>query len=155
MGAVSNVGTWKFTKQRRKALAWLETLRAHAKAHSKDPHTQVAVAILRPDFSTVALGYNGMPKGTSDTPDVWERPAKYDRVVHAERNAFRFARESLDGYVMVVTHYPCEKCAADIANAGIAWLFHAGQPRQDQKCDIAADILARAGVKVVSLENNA
>lgn len=147
--------TFAAEKRYRKALAWLETLRAHAKAHSKDPHTQVAAAILRPDWSTVALGYNGMPKGTPDTPDVWERPAKYDRVVHAERNAFRFAREGLDGYIMVCTHYPCEKCAADIANAGIQYLFHAGAPRLDQKCDIAGDILQRANVCVVSLENNA
>lgn len=148
-------GTWAFNRAKRKALAWLETLRAHAAAHSKDPHTQVAAAILRPDWSTVALGYNGMPKGTPDTTVMWDRPGKYDRVVHAERNAFRFAREGLDGYIMVCTHYPCEKCAADIANAGIAYLYHAGQPRQDQKCDIAADILQRANVCVVSLEDNA
>lgn len=129
-----------------KATNWMYTLMEHAKRHSKDPNTKVAAAILRPDWSSVSLGYNGMPVHVPDSDFNWERPRKYDLVVHAEINAFRFARENLSGYTVVCNLFPCHRCAGEMAQHGISRVFHKESPRPDHGSELAMYILKCAGI---------
>jgi dCMP deaminase len=88
---------------------------------SKDPSTKVGAALVRPDRTIAALGFNGFPRGVLDHPERYDdRPTKYEMVVHAELNALLSSRESLEGYTLYVTPLPpCSQCAAAIIQRGI------------------------------------
>ena len=96
---------------------------AHMAAErSKDPNTNVGAVIVDDGRSIVATGYNGFPARVKDTNERWERPLKYDFVVHAEANAIARAAKAghkTDGCTIFVTHYPCKDCAKLIITAGI------------------------------------
>lgn len=96
---------------------------AHAVAtRSKDPSTQVGAVIVDNEQTVVITGHNGMPQGIEETPEMWERPAKYDYVLHAELNAIaRAARNGrpVKDCTIYVTHYPCSDCAKAIIASGI------------------------------------
>ena len=89
---------------------------------SKDPNTQVGCVIVSNDKVVVATGYNGLPRGVSDTPERMERPAKYLWTSHAEENAVAQAARvgaKLAGSIAYVTHMPCARCARTLIQAGI------------------------------------
>lgn len=91
-------------------------------SRSKDPSTQVGAVLVDTDKNIVATGYNGFPSGITETPERWERPGKYDLVIHAECNAIaRAAKRGVktDGCILFVTHFPCLNCAKTIIAAGI------------------------------------
>ncbi len=56
---------------------------------SKDPSTKVGVVIIGSDNEILSTGFNGFPRGVDERryPERWERPEKYDWIVHAESNA--------------------------------------------------------------------
>ena len=69
-----------------------------ANIFSKDPSTKVGGYFINDDYTVITQGYNGMPRGIKESPDRWERPAKYLRTEHAERNGiFNLARTVLKG----------------------------------------------------------
>ncbi len=62
---------------------------------SKDPSTQVGAVITRGKF-VVSLGFNGHPKGVTDSPGRLEnREVKYRTIIHAEINAILTAKQDL------------------------------------------------------------
>ena len=74
---------------------------------SKDPSTKVGAALVRPDRTIAAVGFNGFPRGVLDHVERYEdRPTKYEMVVHAELNALLSSRESLEGYTIYVAPLP-------------------------------------------------
>lgn len=86
---------------------------------SKDPSTKVA-AVCVDGNRVVSLGFNGFPRGTDDSPELYaDRERKYKRVLHAEQNAIAFANRDLAGCTIYVTHAPCSRCVAQIIQAGI------------------------------------
>jgi dCMP deaminase len=95
----------------------------HIAARSKDPDTQVGCIAVGPDHEIRTSGYNGFPRGIKDLdPDRWERPAKYLRCEHAERNTFYNAARcgiALEGCTLYITLYPCMDCARAIIQVGI------------------------------------
>jgi len=98
------------------------TLAHVAATRSKDPNTNVGAVIVDEDRSIVGTGYNGFPPLVKDTVERWQRPTKYDFVVHAEANAIgRAARAGrrVEGSTIYVTHYPCKDCAKLIITSGI------------------------------------
>lgn len=103
-------------------LSWDEYLLGfaqHAARKSKDPSTKCGAAIVRPDYSVAATGFNGYPRGVPDI-DLDNRPVKYSRMIHAEMNAIHFLRERADGYCIYTWPFgPCCRCAVHIAQAGI------------------------------------
>lgn len=125
----AEVDSTRLAWETKKATAWLQTLCCHASFHSKDPRTQVAAAIVRPDFSVVSLGYNGMPRGVADVAENWDPSVKYDLVRHAEANAFDLAAGSTVGCYLVCNLYPCHLCAGQIAQRGILKVFHSAARR--------------------------
>lgn len=92
---------------------------------SKDPSTKVGAVIVDDKNRIVSLGYNGPPRGVEDDPSI-DRDKKLKRTIHAETNAVLFARDSLSGTSLYVTHHPCGPCAAIIAQAGIRRVFIPG-----------------------------
>lgn len=121
---------------------------------SKDPRTKVGALILRPDFSIASLGYNGFPKGFPDTDEYWnDREIKNKIVKHAEENAFHFCMDqSLKDYSMIVTHFPCSRCAGDIVQRGIGTVYYLNEPRADHDCELAIKVLDSGLVSRVFLK---
>jgi len=87
---------------------------------SKDPSTQVGCVIVRPDKTIASVGYNGFPRGVTDSIERYNnREIKYLMVKHAEENAVYSAKEPLTGYTAYVTHHPCSTCTGTLIQNGI------------------------------------
>lgn len=89
---------------------------------SKDPNTQVGCVLVDGDKNPVAFGYNGFGPGAEETDELWERPTKYNHVIHAEANAVgRAAKRGVatHGCTAYVTAYPCLSCAKILIAAGV------------------------------------
>lgn len=125
---------------------------------SKDPSTKVGAVVVRSDNTVASVGYNGFPRGVSDSPDRYEdREQKYALTVHAELNAILNSKEDLYGHRIYITHPPCSQCAAAIIQSGIKEVAYK-KPDQDllsrwgASIDRAIGILKEANVAVEELE---
>lgn len=90
-----------------------------AASWSKDPSRKVGAVIVTQDQQGVARGWNGAPRGCEE---VHERPRKYLRTEHAERNAFYNAARigvATRGARLYSTLYPCADCARGAIQCGI------------------------------------
>lgn len=119
---------------------------------SKDPNTQVGAVIVNPDKSVVETGYNGFAPGIAETPERWERPTKYEFVIHAEQNAIgRAARfgKVVNGSTLYCTHFPCRECAKMIIASGIKAVYAQGFATMTKKEDIVfvESMFKEAGVE--------
>lgn len=111
----------EWSSQQKWDLRFLEMAKLVA-SWSKDPSTQTGAVIVAPDRRVVSLGYNGFPKGFSDTPKRLEnREWKYDHVVHCEMNAVLFAdRHLLKGATLYTWPFAsCVRCAVHMIQVGI------------------------------------
>ena len=96
---------------------------------SKDPSTKVGAVLVHHDMKLCSIGFNGFPQRMFDNPDFLNDPAlrhkKLQRTVHAEVNAIRFSSEkNTDGFHLVVTRHPCDRCALEIACTGITDVWY-------------------------------
>jgi dCMP deaminase len=106
---------------------WKEYFRGIAhqvKLKSKDRYTQIGAVVVGSDNQIVSTGYNSFPRGIDDSIDErQERPEKYYRFEHAERNSLYNAAligVSTKGCTMYLTcGIPCSDCARGIINSGI------------------------------------
>ena len=90
---------------------------------SKDT-THVGAVIVKND-SVISMGFNGLPCGCVDDERRYERPAKYEWMVHAEEAAILNAAKngiSLKGSTIYINWFPCARCAGMIVNSGISKL---------------------------------
>ena len=125
---------------------------------SKDSSTQVGCVIVDENRDPVAFGYNGFGPGSEETEEMWERPEKYDHVIHAETNAVgRAARRgcSTEGCTAYITAFPCLPCAKVLIAAGIKEvialkLIHGW----DEDHEKAAKEFNRCGVRYTIIENS-
>ena len=93
-----------------------------AASKSKDPSTQVGAVIVDDAHVICGVGYNGFPRGIDEgaRPEfTWERPGKYNVVVHAEANAILFSSSDRKGDTIYCTRYPCCECTKLIIQKGI------------------------------------
>lgn len=123
---------------------------------SKDS-TKVGAALIGPDGEVRLTAFNGPPKGVNDTPDRFERPAKYLFASHAEANLIAFAARGgiqTKGCTVYVTHTPCASCARTLIQAGIAGVvFDDGTTSMPREEFEAAEIMFReAGVTHSSID---
>lgn len=128
-------------------------LAQHVSAWSKDPSTKVGAVIVRPDRTIAAVGYNGFPRGTADSDELYaDRPTKYVRTVHAEVNAILSAKEPLQGCsLFVFPLHPCASCAGIIIQSGIKHVvaYVGDEPeRWAENFKHASELFAEAGVIV-------
>lgn len=130
-------------------LRFLE-LAKHISTWSKDPSTQTGAVIVSPDNRVISLGYNGFPRGVIDSPErLNDRELKYKMIVHCERNAIIFARESLVGARLFT--YPfmsCAPCASMVVQSGIteAISYINDNPRWQADFELTKQIFKEGGV---------
>ena len=91
---------------------------------SKDPSRKIGAVAVGSKGNVLAQGFNGFPRGISDTADRYDdRTRKYELVVHAEMNVIYNASYngvSLDGSTLYVHGLPaCSECAKGIIQVGI------------------------------------
>lgn len=135
--------------------AYLMGFATHAATKSKDT-TQVGAVLVADDGKTVLLSaYNGPPRGVADTPDRFDRPAKYDYASHAEMNAVAHAAAQgirTYGCTIYVTHAPCSICSRLIIQAGIKRVVYGdGETSMPAVMFEAARVmLAEAGVSLAT-----
>ena len=126
-----------------------------AASKSKDIHTQVGVVIVGEDNEVRATGFNGFPRGVSDS---LERYANKDEkllfMVHAEANSVAAAARvgvSLKDCTAVVTKHPCSACAALLIQASVKNIVspHAQDgSRWEENNKLAALMCHEAGVTI-------
>ena len=81
-------------------------------SRSEDPYVQVGACILRWDYSVASLGYNGPPPNVEI--DWSDRDARRPKVIHAEKNAFRYVAPK-ECKLLACTLLPCSDCMTEIA----------------------------------------
>ena len=123
-----------------------------AASRSKDPSTQVGCVLVSEDKDIVSTGYNGFAPGVNESEELWERPAKYGRVLHAELNAVsRAARRGVatGGCTAYVTHHPCDQCTKTLIAAGISSIVCGGTLKGwDESHNLARTLAEEAGVSI-------
>lgn len=92
---------------------------------SKDPSSKIGAVAVGDQGQVLAQGYNGFPRGISDTlPRLTDRETKLKYVVHAEQNVIYNATYngvSLKGATLYVTGLPtCSDCAKGVIQVGIS-----------------------------------
>lgn len=131
---------------------------------SPDPSSQNAAVIgSTRTIYPVTMSTNHMPEGCEDLPDVWGRPQKYERVVHAETGAISLAARygiGTEGASMYACWASCGPCASLIVNAGIKTVvtLESSKPSEgggglhdkwNESIIIGCETLAKAGVEVI------
>ena len=125
---------------------------------SKDPHTKVG-AVIADGTRQLSEGYNGFPSGMNNLGFMWERPEKYNWVVHAEENAVAWAARrgiAVEGGTLYCSLHPCAKCARLIAAAGIVEVVYdydledAYTNRDFHAMDLAKSIFHKTGITIRS-----
>lgn len=91
---------------------------------SKDPSTKIGAVIVNDDRRILATGYNGFPRGISDSAErLNNKEEKYPRIIHAELNALMNALYngvSVKDATLYVYGLPvCSDCTKSVIQAGI------------------------------------
>lgn len=123
---------------------------------SKDPSTRVSAALFNGKYQ-ICSSYNGFPPGVKDTPErLNDRPLKYKLVQHAEANLISTcARLGIrtEGMSVVVTLFPCSRCAGQLVAAGIQEVITVEpsdeiKTRWGEDFELAKAILDEGNVKI-------
>jgi dCMP deaminase len=129
--------------------------------YSPDPRTQTAACLYDPNTSTLVMpAFNRFPRQIENTPERWDRPAKYSRVVHAEvGSVLEAARVGIPtvGLWMYAVWAACGPCAGVIIDAGLTRLITLDDSQDpghwDESIKVGFEMLAEAGVEVTLYEH--
>lgn len=119
---------------------------------SKDPNTKVGAIAVGPENEVLEVGYNGLPRGVEDREERLQRPEKYNWTCHAEENLVATAaRSRLAGATIYTTHLCCNRCMAQLINAGVKRIVVGdGKTSMEPRLFTVAVTMAKeAGVKLV------
>ena len=87
---------------------------------SHDPRMKVGSVIIK-DKKVISTGYNGVPAGLSDWPELYQnRKYKLAHVIHAEHNAVLNATTDVRGGTIYSTFSPCQSCCLVIIQSQLA-----------------------------------
>lgn len=130
---------------------------------SPDPSMKCGTVIFNAGM-IVGSGWNDMPVGWNGNcrtdEEVWQRPLKYDRVVHGEVNAVLDAGHEAEGAVAYC--WPpglgpaCSRCAAVMIQAGITKVFFVDKgtfssEHWNKPVEIGNEMFKEAGVELVGI----
>ena len=118
-----------------------------ASQKSKDPSSKVGCVIVDSNNRIVSTGFNGFIAGCDEDQMTYDRPMKYNLIIHAEMNALMFANQSVKNCIVYVTHHPCDNCFKHLAQAGIKKIYYKSKSvleRFSQDQIKAIDILQKA-----------
>ena len=77
-----------------KIIKFYKLASVQAELFSKDPSKKVCALFIAPESHQIlSAGYNGLPRKIKETEERWDKPKKYNYIVHAEKNI----NQSLDG----------------------------------------------------------
>lgn len=142
---------------------FLQLAADHARI-SKDPSTRVGAVIVGPDREIRSAGFNGFPRGISDSEArLNDRETKLRLMVHAEMNAVLAAARigvPLKGCTMYLAATddsgtvwggpPCTRCTVEVIQAGIAEIvsrpFKAVPSKWAADIEYARKLLHEAGI---------
>lgn len=135
-------------------------LAMHVADWSKDPSTRVGSVIVAPDRRIVSLGYNGFPRGVTDSDErLNDRPTKYAFVAHAERNALDNADINMRGCTLYVTLQPCADCTKSIIQKGITKVVCAVDKKKIEHYNTFVNyslvMMQEAQIEVIEIDNTA
>lgn len=94
-------------------IAWVVKNRSH------DAETKHGCVITK-DNKIIGTGYNGWPSKIDLPENFTRRPDKYCVMIHAEKNAIRYATSPLAGSTIYVTGKPCVDCLEALSNASVS-----------------------------------
>jgi dCMP deaminase len=131
------------------------SLAEHISHWSKDPSTQVGAVAVR-DRRVLATGYNGFPRGISDSFDrLKDREQKLLRTVHAEANIVAQASRhgvSLEGaWIYIWPFLPCANCCTLLMQAGVSRIVVPDRPIPDrwkESFSTSIALLEEAGIEL-------
>ena len=139
-------------------------LAAEVATWSKDPNTQVGAVVVGSKGQILSQGYNGFPRGISDTSKrLNDRDIKLSLIVHAEMNAIYNATSngvSLEGSTMFIHGLPaCSECAKGIIQVGVRKVVVSKQciearPHWNDSWNKSKAMFAEAGVLVFVVSEN-
>ena len=118
---------------------------------SKDPNTKVGAVIVTRDYSQESTGRNGFPRGIDESGDRWNRPNKYEYVIHAEENAILNAKFDVRGCILYVTHMPCHRCLARIIQSDIHDIYYNLEYSNLTNVDIHADLARYVNITRINI----
>ena len=116
---------------------------------SKDSQTQVGCVIVDKNNHIIATGYNGFKPGAIETPEQWDRPYKYQWVIHAEENAIANSVCSCKDSILYVTMFPCSVCAEKISAAGIKKVYYVDDKYYN---DETINIFIKSNIKIKEIK---
>lgn len=130
-------------------------LAKHVASWSKDPSRKIGAVAVGPKGQVLAQGYNGFPRGISDSLTNYEnREKKYELIVHAEMNVIYNASyngTSLDGSTLYVYGLPvCSDCAKGVIQVGVKRVVMADLPLPEhwkKSCEKTKELFDEAGVE--------
>ena len=122
-----------------------------AASRSKDPSTQCGAFIIGKNNEPLGWGYNGPPKNIKDTDVCWERPHKYDFIIHAEINAITYARGNLNDSTIYVTAKPCKNCMLHIVNVGISKVIYFPYRSNDSKSMLSDPLMSNKTDQIANM----
>jgi dCMP deaminase len=141
-----------------KAEKYLRLAEFQADLFSKDPNRKVAALVIDANYNIRSTGFNGFPRGFEEKNERWERPTKYDYVVHAEANSICTAARNgttLSGCTLVSTMFPCQDCAKLIIQAGITKIITRKPTNKESSWlhsfEKSKEMFGECGVKIVHL----
>ena len=115
---------------------------------SKDPSTQVGVAIVDKEGKIISGGCNNPPdQWEGEFPyktDVKEEYHKYSYIIHAEmRGIFNYngPKKDLEGATAYVTLFPCKECAKLLVTSGIKKVVYLHDTRQNSPDNFISKVL--------------
>jgi dCMP deaminase len=130
-------------------------LSEHVSRWSKDPSTKVG-AIITNGIKIVSVGFNGLPQGIEDFPEILEnRSLKYKHIIHAETNAVLAAKTDLTGHTIYTFPFlPCNTCASMVAQSGISRVVSimCQNKRWKKTLDESRHFMGLCGLEVVEYE---
>jgi dCMP deaminase len=122
---------------------------------SKDPNTKVGAIIVKGD-KIISTGRNGTVAGCDETYMTYERPLKYQLVIHAEINALLFAKTDVSGMTIYITLSPCCDCLKAILQSGIRVIYYSQLYDKYELIhkDAIKLLVISTGAKVINTTNN-
>lgn len=91
---------------------------------SKDPSTKVGAVVVDKFGNEISRGYNGFVNDGKEDFMTYERPMKYNLIIHAEMSAILSAKQDLTGCSIYTSYAPCSNCLKHILQSGITKIVY-------------------------------
>lgn len=125
---------------------------------SRDPSTKVGAVITDKKNRIISIGFNGFPTGIKDTPErLNDRDTKYSIIIHAEKNAIKFANRDLSGSTLFTYPFmPCSQCASYVIQSEITRVvsLENDNPRWQASFNLSTKLFKEAGIELVLFPKN-